>query len=148
MHSGGLCRCGSKAGRAYCKHLMSSCAKRHQRQASFKPCNTHDTLAHLPNELSTDCKSFGAMGCTTAAVGRTTCCGGLTCVIPSSGSSGTCAKPPSVVAAPVKGISAVIANGVVTAAVQLVAAPVTSTNGGGAPGALLMCGLQGCLQAA
>ena len=46
-------------------------------------------------------------------------------------------KPPTLAGAPVKGVSAVIANKVVAATVQLASFPVTSINGGGAPAGLM-----------
>ena len=100
------------------------------------------TTFHCPLHFhATGCKAMGAAGCTTGIIPGTMCCAGqgLSCIIPSGSSSGTCMKPPSLAASPVKSVSAVITSGVVTATVQLAAAPVSGTNGGGALGAMVLC---------
>lgn len=103
------------------------------------------TPYHCPPHFhAAGCKAMGAAGCTTGIIPGTMCCAGqgLSCIIPSGSSSGTCMKPPSLAASPVKSVSAVIASGVVTATVQLAAAPVSGTNGGGALG-VRYCAVRG-----
>ncbi|KAI7844948.1 hypothetical protein COHA_001595 [Chlorella ohadii] len=76
------------------------------------------------------CKAVGARGCT--ATGGTACCAfpGMACVIPKGSTSGTCTKPPTLTAMPVKGVSTVAVNKVVITTIQLAAKPVASINGG------------------
>ncbi len=78
------------------------------------------------------CKSLGATGCT--ATGSAACCVGqaLTCAIASGTSTGTCAKRPTLAAAPITSVGFGVASGAVTATVRLAAAPVANNNYAGA----------------
>ena len=76
---------------------------------------------------------MGATGCTTATTGATMCCSGqgLTCVIASGSTTGTCMKPPTLGTSPISTVTSGSASGVVNATVKLASVPVASTNGGG-----------------
>lgn len=101
--------------------------------AILQPLNSFQLLCNSPTLLLPACKIMGATGCTSASTGATACCAGrgLTCVIPSGSSSGTCMKPPALVASPIADVTSVTANGVVTTTVRFATAPVLFTNGGG-----------------
>jgi len=113
----------------------------HPAWAAPHPCSGHKEDVGVICSTGPPCKAVGAKGCTTT--GGTACCAlpGMACVIPKGSTSGTCTKPPTLTAMPVKGVSTVAVNKVVITTIQLAAKPVASINGGGAPVGPVLCAL-------